>query len=356
MSSEPSALKRPDPYALNEAMSRLAESEAKRARAELAALETRVGGHNVKALEGKLDVDANTQVEADIMAIAALDAVAASVAKSIAPYKHLVLARESDLRALLQYRLMIAQMDIIENAYTAVLEKRRPQIAHVHFGAPLLAGATAVTRGVIDLLSLFRTDTTITGRELVVDDLTFAAQVASHLKKSKLYIPALVALEIGALTMADHPIVGLLGRLEKLQIKKVEARDAVGDLPELERTHALLAEVYETLLGKASTGVVEPAIPDDRFSTLARGASLATILERSNAGLLFLRVVRVVGTTRVEHRLLWRDKLSHSGGAIASFFVVGRDGSVLLANTVYKRIGFSANIGEETTALSAIIE
>ena len=208
------------------------------------------------------------------------------------------------------------------------------------FISPLesLAVGTGVVKSIIDTISLFRTETEIKGKKVEIVYEALVADLVMALKSNNLkpiYPPFQTNVSDGLLSSV----------LELLKLKKIaegiingaensNKSDIIEYLKNLNSQVDKMMEVLTTWLFKFF-----------KYSIILQGEILDNIVGEGadniygeevdeSTYILYLRIVYAGGNNRVKRNILWSE-LSHSGGAIITYFLLDKEGDIKLSKTLY---------------------
>lgn len=386
----------------------------------------------ITALDGKTTVDATFgRLEALILAHHAVESIARVAGTALGeahghapPPRAYVIAQPGDAQALLAYRVFRLQVHELSEAYRALntalntapspsvpaapndrtlgiddpvpptsaraeIAKRVGTAAAAITGvangiAPTLVAATLAVQAAASLVSYLRTETTITGQDVAVNEAMFVSELRAHLRPDvRLYYPGLLPIGLadrvhpdgtstdghGAATgdLIGDPVDHVTHQLRMLRTQETHVRDALdhgasnvdarAELAELQAQRAKLEAWVlfgddpqrEQPSGPSSPvqpkpDAAPPATPPPdapaALATLAHGAALEHLLH-AQALLLYVRIQHASGSTRIERNLLWwRSRLSASGGAVITLLAFDGTGALRLARTLSASTGY----------------
>jgi hypothetical protein len=289
-SPEPSVS--PELKALNEQLALLtaqkgiAEAEKAIAEARKAKLAATFPSE-VKALEGKTTVDDKAVQEPTVVAYLALSAVARQIAAEVkasvcgrsagelAACKVRIVIHDADqVAAAREYQAFLAQTRFLTDEYDKI-DVKTAEPPPPAGGFPL-AAVTAGTRGVLDLLSLFRSDVEIKGVEVVTEETALVAALAREMAPLKVLYPKAYALD--AATFKDPATSVTLARLQDLLRRKDAAAAVVG------RYDSLKPKIEDLKAQKAAAeeAVKAAKTPEAKKAAEVRLAQVASLLADRN--------------------------------------------------------------------------
>ena len=152
-----------------------AEARAKIAKAKKEELEAKFPAPDADALKGSTDVKGNL-IESQVQAYKAMGDISRQIAKNVpANVQGLYVFRESDFAKIVSYKKLIQQLKVINGEYTKC-------------GPVAGAGVAAVPPGVLaglflKWLPLIKTETSLVGTDVVIEDEAVWANLANELFK-----------------------------------------------------------------------------------------------------------------------------------------------------------------------------
>ncbi|HEX2834720.1 MAG TPA: hypothetical protein VHW00_17035 [Thermoanaerobaculia bacterium] len=293
---------------------------------------------SVTPVEAKTEIDEKAVIEAYILAYDSLDRAAEKIVTKVLPLignNGLLIHNPTDLAALGTYRAFVGQMAELGAEYDAI----KLPVQNEAVGAlAAIVGVTAAAKSVIDLLSLFRTQTTIKGVDVVIDDLPLISEVAGRFaaRGKQVYVSQIYPLDLDPSMSAE--IQRLLAGVRR---KASEAAQRIAALPDdsVEKKRLKAADAirvgYEDLLTKVATAEAP------LLSKLLLGAAVEKVLQ--TAQLLYLKVLKANGTNEATKNILGSN-VQHSGGVIVNFMLFEKNGTVKLAATEIAYSGELKNV------------
>jgi hypothetical protein len=248
-----------------------------------------------------------------------------------------------------------------------------------------LTAANSTLQTVIQLVSLFRTDTTITGTSITLDTDAIAAQLGNNLKR---FHPSLIV-EYPALmwekdslilrkfgqmnekfdAISGHPLeiemfLIVLGRREEIIEEQIKKQPSLGTPEETSKVFNLATGMakdehqgrtnrlndlkrrfaaLEISVGALAKGLqsADEKTGATALSTMAKAEALMNALDQSNTYSVLLKVVAGGGATRVDRNLFTGSKLRQLGGAVFVATLVDNKGTILLTNVSKGFLGYS---------------
>lgn len=341
-----------EPISEIEKAKQLAEQEKAIAEAKKGTLKAILPDSEVKALEGKHTIDDNVAIECKILTYKAMSEIAFQIGKEIKNIREnirierVIICNQDDFNTVLLYKIFIKQVQLLKKQYEeAITEAIKPIPITMEritpfmldFVTPMaaMAAVPAVLKSFVDIASLFRTDTDIKGKETEIVDEAVVAEIARALNS------------VGIITI--YPIFinkipdKVLGDLSELPGLKREADKKIEEWGANEKFMDKVAFLknlniqYEKIL----TGLVgvDEETGINRLETLIKGKILSTELDKDNTDVLYLKVVDGGGNNKVTRNLL-HSRLSHSGGAIITYFLLSKEGIIKTSKTLYNITGY----------------
>lgn len=321
-----------------------------------------------KTLMGKIEVkDTPNTFETESVALS-YEAVSVlskqitnSLKSSAGDFNQVVIYNDDDFKKLVQYRIFESQAVPALNAYDFLLSIERPRGGNPRgltrgMGTEVLelpSIGTSFVKSAIDFISLFRTDTEISNKDVTIEDTALGALVANEMKASrpgfkvyfpKAYIPdydwepadeksVLTQLtklygyqEVAKGIIADYEATAAGEKEKHLYYRQIPALKALN-----EQVNKLLAN-YENRQG-------ENSINDLRG--LLRAEQLLRMLDSdSRTGILQLKVLKAGGSQRISRNLIFGSKIRHSGGAIVQYMLFDKTGTLRSSEVFYYHTGF----------------
>lgn len=320
----------------------LATAEAQIAEQRTKILTQSMPASDTKPLEASTTVDANAIIESHILAYDMLRHVARRIANHLATLvdgKPIIVHNDADMSALAMFRTFKTQLDGLAKACDAILPpapKEAPKEAAVKaFGVELaIPAATMLVKSVIDLIALFRTQRTITGVAITIDDLAFISEVAGVLanqkpKPSKVYVPNLYP------QPADTK--GIAAALDAARDRSIAAQQRIAQEPDATKKAA--AQTRFDQLEQIRKGYEDFVTHSDgsaAIAALVRGATVDALL--NGAFVLYLKVLKSGGANETK-KSLFGSSLKHSGGVVVNYILFAADGSIMASSTDHSYSG-----------------
>jgi len=234
-----------------------ADSEKAIAEDKKAMLAAKFPSPSATPLEGKTEVDASVKIESQILTYKTMGDAADSIVREIndrgLDVKAVAVHNDKDVRALLSYMAVLRQLRLMGEEYDKMLAAERaetPESANPEFRTETFVGASealtvakSVLGGFIDLIALLRTDTSIKGVDVSIEEPALVSEVfrAMRLKKEdgglgegiKLYYPATFPPNFNANTPSEF-----LGAIQGLNSVKSRAEELITKIEENEKAYA----------------------------------------------------------------------------------------------------------------------
>jgi hypothetical protein len=339
-----------------------------------------------KALDGTTTVDANATFENQILAFDELLKIAHQMAKDIAQCvkrdETLVVQDDGDLAALALYEGTLADITLIRKAYEELApaggvpgRRERPPLSRgslfdriivethaIDMGdrlslrhglrpgtsesllfMPALAAAAPVALQVgqtaVALAGLLKTNVQITGTPITLSETGLLAELAHGLGAEDIKVVSF-ALFPPKIDPEQSELVAQLEGLEK-------AREAAALRAEADTSdgHDVGHEHLKTLdaaLAALHAELDKPIGTDgmSRLVALLRAEALERLLKRG-AKYVSVRVLAAGGSTRTTQSVWpWIKRIKHSGGAIATFFVLDRSGTIECSRSLFSHSAY----------------
>lgn len=241
--------------AVLEEQKKIAVNEKDIAAAEKAKLDTQFPKPSTTPLAGTTEVDAGVKIESQMAAYASVAAAADKIADELkgVTIKHLAVYNARDLKSLLGYTVTDSQLNLMTEEYNnqfAPTPKPGPATPTPTPGTTtptesgssakfVLPGATTIASSIlgsfVDLIALFRTDTTVKGLSFDVAESALVSETFRALKKNRadvgLYYPAVFPPNLSA----ERPFV-ILGKIQNIHQLKTRAEKLTARVAETEKT------------------------------------------------------------------------------------------------------------------------
>ena len=327
-----------EPISEIEKAKQVAESEVAIAEAKKKTLTAILPESEVTALEGKLTIDDKVTMGCKILTYKAMSEIAFQISQEIknikenTGIKRVVICNPDDVRSGWLYKTFIEQVKLLKKQYEEVIrpptEEPKPEAVAT---AAIAVAVPAVLKSMVDIASLFRTEIDIKGKKIEIVYEAVVAEIASALNSVK--VRTIYPVFINEI---PNKVLGDLWELERLKIEadqKIEEWSADETLMDKVAVLKNLNIQYEMIL----TGLegVEEKTGIKRLETLIKGGIISTELDKEDTDALYLKVIDGGGNNKVT-RSLWRSgRLSHSGGAIITYFLLSKDGNINASKTLY---------------------
>lgn len=337
------------------------KDEVERLKAEQEAFEAKFG-KLADGLAPKGDIATNSlSIEGEILAYSTVDTIATQIAKSVRaanPGPTIALFSEPELKLLTEWRAVGAQVRILEDERNTVTESTIPGSCKP---APLVVPEgvppAAIANVLVQAVSLFRVDRTITGTKVELNDFAVTAQVANQLMTLGLkvvYLPSVYDLRSSDAftdieiyrrlkilrdgTNGAVPRNGLNDEIKRTE----EAREKLSACakpftPELTKWlagSAVFLERRKQLLTAVNGMLDEITKPDatgvSRIQAYQRASQISALTK--DAWLLQLEPIAAAGNVLVTKNLFY-SKLRFGGGSVISYMLFHPGGELAKAGT-----------------------
>jgi len=307
-------------------------------------------------LEGKTTVGDTVVIESAILAYHSMSRIAENIASLVkdAGVRQAILFNEKDMAGILELRAFNEQAAVILQMFKDAMPKPEPAAKALASVIGGIATVVVAAKTVLDLLALFRSDVELKGADLTLDDSALAAEVARNLlyKRIKVFYPQLQPLAFGSSGNGNSVQSSVIVKIRELQEAQDRADQAVAqeiaklkpDDPNKEaRTQELqapLTTAKNALQALRDTLVkVDDTTGTTALSRLVKAETLENWLGMDASYLLYLKVLKSGGNSRTL-RTLVTSKAAFSGGAIVTYMLFAKDGSINSSKTIYSHSGF----------------
>lgn len=348
-----------EPISEIEKAKQLAEQEKAIAEAKKGTLKAILPDSEVKALEGKHTIDDNVAIECKILTYKAMSEIAFQIGEEIKNIREnirierVIICNQDDFNTVLLYKILIKQVQLLKKQYEEAIKEAIEPIKPIKpipitmgvvtpfmldFVTPMAAmtAVPAVLKSFVDIASLFRTDTDIKGKKTEIVDEAVVAEIARAL--NSVGITTIYPVFINKIPDKVLGDLSELPGLKKEADKKIEEWSAnekfMDNVAFLKNLNMQYEKILTGLVGvDENTGI-------NRLETLIKGEILSTELDKDNTDVLYLKVVDGGGNNKVTRNLL-HSRLSHSGGAIITYFLLSNDGIIKTSKTLYNITGYN---------------
>jgi len=376
--------------ALADAEKAAADSKKSQADASLAALKAQIGDIPASGFTGDVTVkDKAGVIEAALLSAKSVNVVSGKITAMIGPEtikgKIVLLYSASEVpifQSLLSFR---AQIAIVQNAFTQALsvsndaEQQAPDEGAKMEFVPIVAAAGLALDALNKAIGFFRTDYTVGGIDVAIEDAMLVNSLASSLiaknSTTKVRLPAVYNAQAVASTFGagiGKQLTDMATEKARLQVKAIQHEKAsaaytekAGKASDLGKKAELLNQakvrkdaadalkavinVYDAFYAKLVTADDKGALA---LTNVIREAVLADALQNGDL-LLLVKVHKLGGAYYTKKNLLTffgGMPFYHMGGVVGSFALIeGKDGNVLASGVVPIHGGFvKANDLEET--------
>ena len=222
-------------------------------------------------LEGKTEVDSGVKIESEMVSYLSManaaERIVADMKKNSVNVEHLAIFNDRDVKALLGYMVITSQLRLMEDEYNRLMASQPFPVAappasafSTSSFAAVPAGlnvATSVMGSFIDLIALFRTDTSVKGMSFNIEEAALVSEMFRALKSSTapvnpcqpadlldpahpcqlvgygpnvdLYYPAVVPPNVDA-----NKVFKILAKIQTLYLLKARAEDLITRITENE--------------------------------------------------------------------------------------------------------------------------
>ena len=348
---------------------KIIELQQKISEAKKSTLKAILPDSELKALEGKHTLDDNVAIECKILTYRAMSEIAFQISKEIKNttekskeiknttenicVERVIIYNQDDFNIVLLYKTFIRQAQLLINQYkvgtkevikpSLILTKELFPSAERRFFVPLpMAALTAVSavpavlKSFVDIASIFRTDTDIKGKKTEIVDEAVVAEIVRALNSV-----GITTIYPVFMNKISDKVLGDLLKLSELKRNadtKIEEWSTNEDFVDKIVFLKNLNMQYETIL--AGLVCVDEKTGINRLETLIKGEILSTELDKDNTYVLYLKVVDGGGNNKVTQNLL-HSRLSHSGGAIMTYFLLSKEGVIKTSKTLYNITGYT---------------
>lgn len=340
----------------------IAESKRKIAEAEVATFKATLPESNVEPLPGNIQVTQQEKppIETEVIAYEAIKLISQSIHDSVAKVKPrpraLVIYDESLKNLFALYSSYQSELNVLLSGYEregfrtqfGLIRKLTRELNVESFGGIITRGLTATEAylgSIVDIISLFRTDTQITQAGITPNEDALVFQFASNVQsfsseQIKVFYPKFYLLEI-----PNNDASRLGAQIEKIareiyELLKLKSQAEQQLITELDRARAArlktLNKEVEAFIGRLKTGSQDQSNP---ITLLAKAARLESVL-RDGGNVLYMEVIRAGGNSRIRRNLFTGNKLRHNGAAIVNYMLFDSDGAIKLSNTLSLYSGY----------------
>lgn len=341
-------------------------SEADKIKQYIKDLKEILPSSEVKPLEGKIIADDKVSMECQIITYKAMSEIAFQIAKDINNLKKntrpnkVIIFNKEEFNALLTYNTFMLQIRLLneecEKAIKPPLaeeEKEKRGAAKLYMATTLpsmVAAASAIPaalKAVIDIISLFRKNIEIKGQTFAIDNEALIAEVARGLNLVQITTinPSFIN-KVPNEMMILNEILKLCALKEKIDQKIKELSEKQTSLDSIAILKGLSEECKKMstyLEGTDEESKIE------RLGALIKSEILSKELDKGDVDILYLKVIFSGGNNQTT-QTLFQSQLSHSGGAIITYFLLSKTGDIKVSKTFYNTIGYKKFKYSEDTA------
>jgi hypothetical protein len=209
--------------------------------------------------------------------------------------------------------------------------------------------ATSMFKSFADVVALFRTDVTIQGKDVNIEEVALISQLCRELKAKNravglvyptLYPPNLLSNNSPEILKALSDIYIEKALADEI-VSRYEAQDQATQasnpdrpkIPKLKALNARFDKFVDGLLKAAENG-------GNPLASLINAERLISMLGNESSYVLYVRVLKAAGSNKTKKNLFTGSKLYHSGGSVISYMMFDREGAIKMANTLYNYDGY----------------
>jgi hypothetical protein len=321
----------------------IAVSEAERVTAEKNKILNALPTPTATPLTGEVKVTGEVGFQGELLVYKSLNDIANGIGADMKNVTgSVVIYNDADINALQAYAIILTQIKNSVDQYKALNQRLNPGDSEevglaAIFAAP--QAASTLLRSVADVAALFRTDTTITGLSINVDEAVLNSLLAESLRLKNLNVfePALFLPNL--FKQPDSEIIKQLGNLNLVKTRgeqavadfealKPEAQNASIKKPVIARMRALNTQV-DAFLTNLMT--IDEKSKKNALTGLYRAERIKNLLEdkQTPTYVLHLKMAKAEGVRTTKSNLFTGTKLSYSGGIIVSYTLFDRDGQIV---------------------------
>lgn len=332
--------------------------------AQKALLQSMFPSGTPKTIEGKIAGSEALTLENQIIAYEAVDNITNGIGEEVLnaipdpDNSRIIIHNSADLNSIVQYITLMNQLKQAIKVYDELLKPRivlPGESGSSGLASALMAPqlASSVLSSVIDLISMFRTDTEFKATTVNIDNQALIGHVAKSLlaqkKTVQIYYPEIVPANI--LFMDDGDTLDIIEQLNTLLEKKSMAAEKVAEyeaqddaqkkanglrlaIPKLKALNDQVDKINADLLRADDKGQTTP------LNTLIKAERLKKAGNKANSYLLYVKALNTTGTTKLTKNLFTGSKMYHSGGAVISFILFDPQGAIVKSNTLHDYKGF----------------
>ncbi len=338
-----------------------------------------------KPLEGTTTIDDNMVFEVEALSHVAVSHLAAKIAKSIKDNTNasadlpvrVIFLGEGLPQALEFSRTFSVQLKLLQDAFDSALKLAQEGLAPL--SAPLQPaavaggttaasgfGLTAAVGGALNLLALFRQNTSYFGRKVEITEPAIVVELARCLRQHKgisFYWPGLGLSHDSVLATSSAPpfledVQRAMGRRDQATAGIHNLAVAIGKLDKeaaelpaarfaLDRAHELFDSadsVLRRLTTSLSKADAETGVTPLQLLQRAHDVRNQIITADGKVYFLYVRLEAAGGSYRIRRNLFrtlfWKDGLSFSGGAVVSYALLETNGEFVSSANLRQRKAF----------------
>lgn len=292
----------------------------------------------VTPLSGTATVDANFNIDGQILAYREIAKLTEQVVKEVKEVlgderPKILLMSEEYVPWIEQYRSMIESLKYLIDAY----QEKQPEPTVPKILAPKMLSPTAigeVIKTAVDFMGLFRTNIDVKGVAVKIEDMALSSELA------KRFLPLQIdSIHLNPLSLMLLPsnTSDLTDKLSKLENLKAHADQQVSQL-ESNPNRATSENTYLSRL-KALNSQVDSLITslyknDDKtgcnqFSQLYKAEKVNALLKTEPSPCVLWAKVLAAGGANITKQNILGSSIFSTGGAVISFFLLNNTGKVL---------------------------
>ena len=318
----------------------VAQAQKDAAEAVKSSIKASLPDYTSKPLAGSASIDDKLQIEVQTLAHRSVERAAAKVAALVEQdtrVERVIVHNADDVLALTAYRSVVVHVKSVTSELERILA--RPQAERETLLQFTPTAATAIIGALADVAAFFRSDVTLKGQPIAVDEAFLVSVFANAVgpRVTVLY-PKIYASITDAPESSDF-LRALSALME--QRARADARIAAsgsGDAtsPTIAYLKALLALadrlLTNTLLGEDKGGLA--------LARLMKADATATALAQPGTYVLVLAISAAGGSNKVIQSI-WRNaRISHSGGCVLHFQLIDKEGAIRRSGSIRDYSGF----------------
>ncbi|HEX6904780.1 MAG TPA: hypothetical protein VF789_34050 [Thermoanaerobaculia bacterium] len=288
-------------------------------------------------LEGKTTLDEDVTLESAILAYDSVSRIAGEIARLLKNdnVEEVMILDPADGAGLQELRWVSARIQALQAAFDSIKPEKPATKVFVAEAITAISTATVLVKSALDLVALFRSNVDIKSSEITLEDTALVADLARQLRgHARVFYPRILPFDFVSTAQDSRIMAGL----ESLYAAQVKAEGLTlkeqEDKARLEEASKAFQAFREDLLkGDAASGTL--------LARVLRAETLERKLAGEKSRLLYLKILKAGGGQQTVHKLTrLRDSLAFSGGAIVTYILFAKDGSVESSKTLYFHSGF----------------